>query len=319
MARKLSPGGEYVKKALEEGRLENDAAGFKRRFAKLLYNEKPELFESIEQVRAIIRWHTEAAGPKTRLDRSVISPYNVPKYIYQKAREIAIPTAIQRVGLIGDIHIPFEDRAAIQTAYQHFVDKNIQALILNGDIIDAAEPSRWGVGPSSPTFSYELDALYEFMIYTRDIFPTIPIYFKEGNHDARVKIKLWNKAPELARELDFFEIANLRDFEVTPVNSPDHIIFADLHIYHGHEFRTSSIVYPAKTIWNKTFAQKNILINHLHVTDDFKKANSVSTHVVGCMCDLQATYDVSSDYRWNHGYAYMERYGSTFKLENVRL
>lgn len=316
----MAEAGKYVKDAIDSGRLNDEAAGFKRRLAKILFYEKPDLFDSLDQVRSLIRYYTDASGDAKRKNKpDVIHPYAVPKYAYEKPRVVTIPQSVIRLGIVSDIHIPFEDREALQKAYQDLKDRQIQALILNGDIIDCGEPSRWGVGPSTASFSYELDALYEFMIYTREIFGNIPIYYKEGNHEERVKKNMWQKVPHLAKELDFFEIASLRDFDIFRVYSGDHVEFNDLHIYHGHEFRTSSIVYPAKTIWNKTFAQKNIIMGHLHVTDNFKKAKSTSTHITGCLCDLQATYDMASDYRWNHGYAYVEKFGSTFKLDNVQI
>ena len=326
MSRPLSGGSEYVLKALEEGRLDNEAGGFKRRLAKILHNERPNLFESIEQVRNFIRIHTGNFGESVRKASKNKKHYNtqeytfqVPKHEYETPKVVVISKEVERIGIISDIHLPFQCEQTIATAYKDFKESGIGALVLNGDTLDCSDISSHDKDGTSADWSFELDTLYEFLGFTRDLFPDIPIYYKIGNHEHRLARLIWNKVPAMAREIDFSEMANLRDFNVSHVGTNDRIKFADLNIFHGHEFRISAAMHPARSLFLRVHGQEHMVIGHLHTTDTFQKGNSRRASVLGCACKLQATYDASSDYRWNNGYAKATRTDDGHTLENIRL
>lgn len=317
--------GEFVKQAIEEGRLE-EAGGMHRRLARILYNERPELFVSLEQCRGIIRYYTGNRGKKNRdniADRKHLDTkpyiYDVPQHIYEEPKEVQIPTALTRIGIVSDIHVPFQNNDAVKEAFERLRAKKINCLILNGDIMDCASISRFEKDRSTPDLTYELDALYEFFIMTRSVFPKIPIYYKIGNHEERFEKLFWQKASEIAREYTFTEMASLNDFNILEVGGKDVMTIQDLKVYHGHELGIQARVHPAKSAFNKTFGQENLLFGHVHKRDQFKMGNSKEVHAVGCLCNLTATYDSLSKYAWNHGYAYVEQKNNGFKIDNVRL
>ena len=311
-----SEAAEYVIKALEEGRLE-DCSFQKRKLARELFSERPDLFRTVEQVRDFIRYNTgkrgEDLGKWAKFDFS-----NLPQFPRKEPKDIVISKATKRIGIINDAHIPHQDSKELNTALKELKERNIQELILNGDMIDCGYPSRWPKDHNTPDFTFELDALYEFCDALRNFFGDIPIYFKIGNHEDRIHKKLWDKMPELAREIDFFDIANLHEFSFIPVQSFDRIIFSDLSIYHGHEFKGGGEL-VAKNLFNKTKGVEHIAVGHHHCTQTWGQGMSKKTYSIGCLCRIPSNYDVSSRYRSNHGYAYVERKGDSFRFDNIWL
>lgn len=313
-----SEGGKFVKEAIEKGMLKDYQ--FKLTLAKVLFEQRPELFTSVDQVRTYIKYYTGQAGDTKRkhADNNVIPPGAVPMYYASRgARTHVIPTAIRNMGVISDVHLPFWSEIATNKALTDLRDRKIQGLLLNGDIIDCGYPSRWPKDNTTPDFSLELAYLYDFIDLIRSSFPEIPIWYKIGNHEERVYKQLWDKTPWLANEITFVNLAGLHDFGVVEVGPKDKMWFVDLRIMHGHEIRAGG-KYPARNVFNSTNGVDNILAGHHHCTEVFKKGGSKRVDITGCLCNLEANYDGSSEYRWNHGYAYIERYFDTYKIDNVR-
>lgn len=324
MGRKLSKQGQLVLEALKAGRLKTDAGGFKRRLAKILYNENPEFFKSVENVRDIIRHLTGNQGIGSRNpnknDKSQLSrqeyPYKVPTYDVKMPQVVELPKSRTRIGIIADIHIPYHHMPTINKSIQYWKEKEVNTIIFNGDCSDCEAISKYDKKQAA-SLNYELDVLYEVLSLYRDEFPDTKMYYKIGNHEDRFERMFHRKNPEIANAGDygFAEIASLNDFKVQVIASEDCMVVQGFHIYHGHEFKGGSAVYPAKGLFNKTFGSKNLIIGHLHVTDSFSRPGSKEVHVMGCACMIPPKYDPSSIFRWNNGFGYLE--GG--KFENIRI
>ncbi len=123
--------------------------------AKKIYNENKLLFPSLETVRSTIRKFRGAMGAdklknitdETFLtEQAKIKKYNLPESIEQAYDPYKI---IGNKGLIfADLHIPFHDTNAIETMFDFTINKNIDTIILNGDITDCYDLSKFDKEPN---------------------------------------------------------------------------------------------------------------------------------------------------------------------------
>src|SRR5574343_137762 len=137
--------------------------------ARVLYEERPDLFETLEKARSFVRSLTGAHGQaKSDLYKYAGLRKQVPQSISTieeglqklKAWELKRPEPLQlldcRIFVMGDIHIPFQDTAALRLALEFCHEYQPDIILLNGDILDQYAASRWGKESDMPPLEYEL-------------------------------------------------------------------------------------------------------------------------------------------------------------------
>jgi len=96
-----------------------------------------------------------------------------------------LPPHLKKIGILSDIHFPYHDLTALTCAIRHLKEENIDCLYLNGDVQDFFSISRHETSKDARNLSLEVDMNRDFLQKLRDIFRTIPIYYKLGNHENR--------------------------------------------------------------------------------------------------------------------------------------
>jgi hypothetical protein len=96
-----------------------------------------------------------------------------------------LPLHLKKIGILSDIHFPYHDLTALTCAIKHLKEQEIDCLYLNGDVTDQYSISRHERDPFMRDFKREVDMNRDFLQRLRDIFRTIPIYYKLGNHENR--------------------------------------------------------------------------------------------------------------------------------------
>ncbi len=122
------------------------------------------------------------------------------KTIQRAKKRAELAKGAKRTLVIGDVHIPWHDRRAVDLVLEWLADNPIDHVILNGDIIDCYEISRW-VQPGSPGpgLAVEVEQGREFLERVRAALgPKGKITWVEGNHCFRFRSYIMNQAPGIA-------------------------------------------------------------------------------------------------------------------------
>ena len=293
--------------------------------ARKLYENNPELYTSLEAARASIRYYRGTIGKysraKQKIDKpepakhatamGIPNPFFLPESDEVEWEPYVIPPSVTRLLILSDVHIPYHNVEAVTLAMQYGKDRNVNGIMLNGDILDFYGLSTFEKDPRKRRFSEELEMGRQFLRVLRKEFDGIPIYFKLGNHEERYERYLRIKAPELLDVAEFRMDVLLRFGELGVELIDDKRItqFGKLNIMHGHEFGKSvfSPVNPARGLYMR--GKENCIAGHNHQTSSHVEP-SMNGHVVntwstGCLCELHPAYMPIN--KWNLGFAYAER------------
>lgn len=159
--------------------------------AKKIYAENSLLFTNVEGVRSTIR---SIKGKATRQgkelkDKSMYTektydtnPYKLPQTEEEVRHPYILPKADNNILLISDLHIPYHNISAITAALKYGEEAKVNTIIINGDLIDFYQISRFQKDPRKRSIKYEFDATKEFLRVLRATFPNARIYWVKGNH-----------------------------------------------------------------------------------------------------------------------------------------
>jgi hypothetical protein len=193
-------------------------------------------------------------------------------------------------------------------------------LYLNGDTFDFYSISRHEKEKDLRDFPREIEMARNFLQKLRDIFPTIPIYFKAGNHENRFQRYLFSQAEEFAglHELQFDKFFRLDVLKIEYVEDWQGMEMGDLLVCHGHEIMAGGMN-PSQTTFNKTFC--NTLIGHVHRTTSTIKKNGfkkfIHSYSTGCLTHLSPKYYPFAQH--NHGFALVEITEGLSKVTNIMI
>jgi predicted phosphodiesterase len=236
---------------------------------------------------------------------------------YTSAR---LPDYLKKIGILSDIHVPFHSLEALTCAIKYLKASEIDCLYLNGDTFDQYSISRHERDPDLRDYPREIEMCRNFLQKLRDIFPTIPIYFKAGNHENRHQRYLNQQAEEFAQlqELQFEQFFRLDVLDIKYVPDWQGMEMGDLLVLHGHEIMAGGMN-PSQTTFNKTFC--NTLIGHVHRTTSTIKKNGfkkfIHSYSTGCLTHLSPKYYPFAQH--NHGFALVEIKDGLSKVQNLMI
>jgi predicted phosphodiesterase len=216
----------------------------------------------------------------------------------QSWSEINEPYTIQGVtnlGICNDIHLPYHDRFAVQACMAEFKRRGIDGLYLNGDTLDMENVSRFEHAPNGKYLKDEIDVGRSFLRSLRKMFPNIPIYWKDGNHEKRLESYITSRCPDLANlyGMDMPTLLQLQDLDITYVPEQKVARFGKLWIAHGHELGLKSgTVNIARQVRMRVGV--NIIFGHWHKNQTDSSRNLAdeihSAWAVGSLCYLKPRY-----------------------------
>ena len=236
---------------------------------------------------------------------------------YTSAR---LPDHLKKIGILSDIHVPFHSLEALTCAIKYLREQQIDCLYLNGDTFDFYSISRHEKEKDLRDFPREIEMARNFLQKLRDIFPTIPIYFKAGNHENRFQRYLFSQAEEFAglHELQFDKFFRMDHLKIEWVEDWQGMEMGDLLVCHGHEIMAGGMN-PSQTTFNKTFC--NTLIGHVHRTTSTIKKNGfkkfIHSYSTGCLTHLSPKYYPFAQH--NHGFALVEITDGLSKVTNIMI
>jgi UDP-2,3-diacylglucosamine pyrophosphatase LpxH len=263
----------------------------KLRLAKLIFKQQPTLYQNVESIRRSLgKLNSIPTAKKTSMKDTPVKIVDPGFY-----------------GIISDLHIPYHNEQAVETALKDFETRKVKGIILLGDITDFHSVSRWENDPRNRDLAGELDMLVQFLEHLRERFPRAKIYYKIGNHEERLFRYMISHAPELLDMecLQFDNLIQAERLKIEVVNGKQLIHVGKLVALHGHEYRfsISNPVNPARGL----FLRSNTtgICGHFHRTSEHTsrtlKGNVVSCWSIGCLCQLNPDYSPFN--QWNLGYA----------------
>jgi predicted phosphodiesterase len=315
--------------------LENYPNSPSKTLARKIFSEHPT-FKSYEVVYSRVRYYRGQQGDR---NRSILYTKQFQKELkveftmkekflpesYANKRDTFIfPSACNSVGVIGDVHIPYQDNDAIEVAFTKMEEEKIESLFINGDMLDFYQLSFHEKDPRMVHFKQEIEAGRQFLEYCRFRFPDIPIYFIPGNHENRFERYLRVKASELL-DMDEFRLdvlLHVAEYGVQFIPFRSKVVFGDFLIEHGDKIPGAGGVVPARTALMRL--KTNCLINHFHKTSSSSQrvygpgeSTTIRGYSLGCLCELTPEYLEINE--WNHGFAILKRNGNLVQVSNYKI
>jgi len=304
--------------------------------AKKIVSETGLVFDSVEQCRGIIRYYTGDNGEKNRKhlgDRRFMrtetidsgkNPYGLPESDALDYPIFKIPKAQNRILVIGDMHVPFQDNTSITATINWAKEHDINTVFYNGDSIDCHQLSYFMKDPRKKKFVEEREVFWRVLDVFQEALPNAVFYKKIGNHEERFENYLMTHAP-VVYDTDEFHLdilLRLGERGIICIGDKIRVKAGKLCIMHGHELRggNPSVVNPARYVFMKT--KESTLVHHFHQTSEHSEptlsGEIITCFSVGALCGLNPEwYPVN---KWNHGFArVIVESDDTFKVFNARV
>jgi predicted phosphodiesterase len=306
--------------------------------ARIIWKKHPDCFLSLRAVYSAVRYRRRCVGARHRRNTPRAQLGIAPASKFSALNPLRLPAsdehdwhpfkmdACEKVLVIGDLHLPYHNMAALTCALQDGRKAKVDGILINGDLADFHQLSHFVRDPKKRSFKGERQIVIQFLGRLRELFPKARIVFKEGNHDER----LWNflapRVPEIfqdeevARLLGLPSLLKLDQFGVEHVAEKREVMLGKLPVLHGHEFRAGFAppVNPARGAYLK--AKECVLLNHHHKTSEHTETTLgrriITTWSLGCLCELRPAFDPYNG--WNHGHALVEISKGDFHVINKR-
>lgn len=293
--------------------------------ARKIYNENKNVFRTVSAVRSAINYYCGTIGEthrKKTTKRFVVHQPLLPEPIPDSFDPMPINASTTLC--LSDIHLPFHNNIALETAVAHGRKIKSDCVVLNGDILDCHSLSRFEKDPRVRTLKKEVDICNSFIEWIRHKFPKSRILWRKGNHEHRYISYMASKAVELLDmdEFQFDKVLGVERHGVEWVDDGKWLQFGHLAVIHGHELAGGAGgVNPARAAFLRTFACT--LIGHYHKTSQHAEGHAfdgrtTTTWSQGCLCNLNPRYLRIN--RWNCGCCVIRMSTKDgFHLENLRI
>jgi UDP-2,3-diacylglucosamine pyrophosphatase LpxH len=220
----------------------------------------------------------------------------------------------------SDFHIPYEDKKAVKLFFKFLEDnkKEIDVLVLGGDIIDFYSLSRFNKDPRRALeIQDDLDKVYEFLKKCREILPHVLIIYEKGNHENRLRTYKWTKAPEFAylRCLTPEKLFRLDELDIKW--EPKRWRYKKLWFMHGDKLSKHSGWTAQKM---RAEYGTNVICGHSHRTGKSNRTDLSGNSggwESGCFCDLNPEY-MEGIANWQQGMSVVQYYkDKIFYVHNI--
>jgi predicted phosphodiesterase len=298
-----------------------------RTLARDLHKKHPVIFPTLEVARNCVRNVVGTLGKASRktpspLHRKPRKPgqFCIPRGLNQSPPPIRLNTPGKWL-VISDIHCPFHDRRALETALECGIKEGCKHVVINGDFYDNPRLSRWDRPPGTLDPQKDLHIGKGILKQIAAAFPGEKKY-KIGNHDAWYELYIAQNIPELAN-CDHFRIAKFLELEelgYDMIASKQEYSLGKLSMYHGHELPKglTDPVNVARGVFLRV--TEAALVGHWHRTSHHvetsaRKGKIVATYSVGCLCNLKPAYAPVN--KWNSGFAIVDLAADgTYQVDN---
>jgi len=233
-----------------------------------------------------------------------------------------LPKHLKNILVLSDVHIPYHHIPAIDEAINYGINKKIDSILLNGDILDCYMLSKYNPDPTMRHFGEEVLAFQHFVRSLNQMFPKKPIFYKLGNHEERYEKIMISRCAEFLSipYFDFENVLGCKEMGVEVIKDQRIVHAGKLPIFHGNELNLKSVaVNPARSLFLKTHASS--MCSHLHRTSSHTEPSlneDITCWSTGHLGDPHPKYARIN--KWNFGCARIEKdeYGN-YEVININL
>jgi len=248
--------------------------------------------------------------------------FQLPEPLDDSVKTIKLPVGCNNVLFLSDTQIPFHDISAITCAIKYGVEKGVNTIFLNGDIVDFYAISTYEKEKHLRDLVTEIEMTREFLSILRQTFPNAYIAYRAGNHEERWQRYIRQNAKEFEglQELEFTAMFHLDKHDIKYFSKRAIIDIGGLTTLHGHEIRGVGGVFPARTLFMKTMT--SAICGDCHRTSEYT-AKTITDRfhtcwTVGCLSVLRPHYSPGAQY--SHGFAHiMTTNEGDFTVKNFRI
>lgn len=303
------------------------------KLARIIYKENNLLFGSVERVRTVLRAIEGKAGgakySRTKVTHAtpdrVRNPYKIPESSATIRDNFVLPKSCNDILLISDLHIPYHDVEAVNIAIDYGVKNRVNTVMINGDLMDFHNASRFEKDPRKRSIKFEFDTTKAFLVALRDAFPDAEIYWLKGNHCIRYEHWLMTKVHEIFDD-EYYHLENrlrLNEQRIHLIDDKTLVKAGQLSITHGHHVMRGffSPVNSARGAWMK--AKQSVIIGHVHKVSNHVEVN-LDGQTFGCwstgsLCELRPDYSpLVSNYQHGFAHVIVDNDG-TFAVKNMQI
>ena len=204
--------------------------------------------------------------------------------------------------VLADLHIPYQDDAAVEAALAWGEKYRPSIITLLGDTIDFYKISTFVKNPKKKSIKEEIIATRKFLINLRLRFPDARIIYYQGNHEERMDKYIMQNAGEIYDLLEGLieEKLSLRSLKIEYVQDPFRI--GKLWHLHGHEKMSGS--YNPEYVCNVMFnyIYDHFICGHFHrnQTKPFRQIDGGSFWG-GALGYLAGDMDYARLHKWQQG------------------
>lgn len=207
------------------------------------------------------------------------------------------------VAFLSDTHFPWQNQRMILSSLRLLGDLKPHRVVLNGDINDFFQLSRFNKGLDRlDTLQAEIDEGNEFRAAVRKTCPDAIIDETEGNHDSRLRTYVQTEARAMV-SLRNLHMENLLDWAVNEINPHGENGFRLREAFlvkHGTIVR-SGVGVTAKAEHGASGISG--VSGHTHRLGSYKKSGYVQRewYEGGCLCRLDPDYVKGGVADWQNG------------------
>lgn len=209
--------------------------GQKRTVAKILLEKYPELFSNLENSRAYIRVLTGNFGAKHSKFQKIEDKWGLlPEESEDEPIDDYILPLHEKLGILCDIHSLYYEPNALYPALDYLKRHEADAILINGDMLDMYQLSRFDKNPSKAKFGAERKWAIDFLKMMQEEFGNV--YWKKGNHEC------YASDTQVLTENGFVKFSELsRNVKVAQFDNDMNISFAYPVEYVEKEFKGNLI------------------------------------------------------------------------------
>ena len=234
----------------------------------------------------------------------------------------------QTIVCFGDVHIPFEDKVAVELLLQFISREKPDIVVANGDIADQYEISNFSRDPlRKASLSSEIEQLRTFLKRLRDVSGGARIVYICGNHEHRFHRYIINCSPQLAglKGISFREQAGLDEFGIEFIDcKADKFIdtyWRYENVLFGHFNKVCSKSGQAASYLLDAYGM-SLIQAHVHSMGFVNKTietGAIEAWEGGCLCDLNPHYCRPKNWMQGWHVVHHEVGGSFFHVEPVMI
>lgn len=226
---------------------------------------------------------------------------------------------VQTVSFLADFHCPDFDANFFHTYIKNNRDKNLDLIILGGDVFDCGKYSSKFVNKDTASIADEKRSTEYVFSTLRKSFPNTKILYIIGNHEKRIDTYIYKGLGDVTNDtistgtkfID--ELCNKYQIEFLVSNV---IQIGDVIFTHGTNYNKNPLISAEKDVEhykslrhilpNENF--KALIMGHTHHAANFAATSNNSEIFIaesGCMChDIpQYHFDSKCSTAWKNGYA----------------